>query len=321
MTFDQLRAEGADTTDALRHVIAQAENSETKQHLNAILGKIAMLQMALPDKPEVASRLLNTSGLNLAATTVTGSFAGFLEAAATDAALTDDDRQTLRQIIHREERYAKTGTDVQTELGQTLTNADGQIVPAHPENEPYQFRDHVHGFARNNGTQHLRAITTHGEQVTLDISGWTGADIGRASELLQLWAMTENEGQTGYLTSLTKLNWSDTAQIDAFALGRASQIVNAMLGGNEGYDGDIFEGRDTIGIIRWQAQLANQTGAALRGSRDEARTHDALIGLGIRDKKGNIDLDALRAFGEYSRDHWMRVPDYQAVKIHLANSA
>lgn len=38
---------------------------------------------------------------------------------------------------------------------------------------------------------------------------------------------------------------------------------------------------------------------------------------GIRDKNGNLDLDVLRAFGNYSRDHWHTAPDYDAVQAHL----
>jgi len=316
-TFDQLRADGISTAKALRHVIAQSENSETKQHLTAILSRVALLQAALPNKPDVVNRLLNSTGLNLASANVSGSFTNFITAAETDEALTEDDRAVLRKVIQREERYARTGTDVQTELGETVTSPDGKIIPAHPEGKPYQFRDDVQGFARTDGSLHLRAESTHGERVTLDITGWPSADVGRASELLQLWAMTENEGQTGYLTSLTKLDWTDTARIDPLALQQASQVVSALLGGGEGHDGDIFDGKDALGMIRWQAQLANQSGEALRGTRDETRTHDALVGFGIRDEKGNLELDVLRAFGNYSRDHWMTAPHYEAVQRHL----
>lgn len=318
LTFNQLRADGMGTSEALRQVIAQAENPETRQHLNALLGRIALLQTALPNKPNVVDRLLNTAGLNLAATTVVGSFADFLTAAEADQDLTDMDRATLRQIITREERYARTGTQVQTELSQTKTDDNGQIVPAHPEDKPYQFRDHVAGFTQPDGSQKLRATANHGEHVTLDITGWSGADIGRASELLQLWTMTENEGQTGYLTSLTKLNWAATTRIDPISLQHASQVVSALLGHGEGHDGDIFDGRDAIGLIRWQAQLTNQNGGTIRGNRDAEQTSDALVGLGIHDKNGNLDIDALRAFGDYSRDQWNTVPDYDAVQAHLS---
>lgn len=314
LTFNQLRADGVGTVEALRHVIAQAENPETNTHLNTLLGRIALLQAALPGKPDVVNRLLNTTGLSLAATTVAGSFADFMAAAETDENLTDSDRATLHQIIEREERYARTGTHVQTELNQIQTDENGQIVPAHPEDNPFQFRDHVAGFTQSDGSQKLRATATHGQRVTLDITGWSGADIGRASELLQLWAMTENEGQTGYLASLTKLNWADTARIDAITLRQSAQIVSAMLGNGEGHDGDIFESQDAFGIIRWQARLVNQTGAAPHGHRDAKRTSDALVDLGIQDRDGNLDLDVLKAFGDYSRDHWHTTPNYEAIQ-------
>lgn len=151
ITFNQLQADGVGTVEALRRVIANAENSETKQHLNALQSRVIMLQAALPNKPEVVNRLLNTAGLNLAATTVVGSFEGFMSAAENDDALTDDDRAILQQVIAREAQYARTGSDVQAELGQTLPTVDGKIIPAHPENKPFQFRDHVQGFARTDG--------------------------------------------------------------------------------------------------------------------------------------------------------------------------
>lgn len=315
--FNQLRAGGMGTVDALRQVITQAENPETKRHLNNVLGRVALLQAALPDKPDVVNRLLNKAGLNLAAATVAGSFADFMSAAETDETLTESDRATLRQVINREERYARTGTDVQTELEQTLITADGDTIPAHPEDKPYQFRDHVAGFTEPDGSQKLRATTTHGERVTLDITGWSGADVGRASELLELWAMTENEGQTNYLTSITKFSWTDTARIDPISLRRAAQVVSALLGHGEGHDGDIFRSDEAIGVIRWQAQLANQQGRTMRDNRDASRTTDALVGLGIKDEDGNLNLDALKAFGGYSRDHSNTPPNYKAVQAHI----
>ncbi len=71
---------------------------------------------------------------------------------------------------------------------------------------------------------------------------------------------------------------------------------------------------DALGAIRWQVQLANRTGGTLRGSRDEGSMHDTLVGPGIRSEKRNLDLDVLRAFGDYSRNSQIAYPKYAAVE-------
>jgi hypothetical protein len=305
------------TEAALRQILNKATIPEAQQHIRAVLGTVSLLRSALPNKDAALTRLLNAAPINLGAVSVAASFASVLSAAETSPDFTSADVATMRQIIDTQEIYVRTGTQVQTELGQTQTDENGQTVPSHPEDDPLKFRLNVVGFTEPDGTQKLRAMTVHGERVTLDITGWSGADIGRASELLQLCAMTENEGQTDYLTSLTKLKWTGTTTIDPFQLQHAAQVVSAILGGSEGHDGDIFDGKDALGMIRWQAQLANQKGGTVRGNRDVDRTNDALVDLGIRDKDGNLNLDALKAFGEYSRDNWNTPPDFDAVQAHL----
>ncbi|MEM8776903.1 MAG: hypothetical protein AAGF53_17855, partial [Pseudomonadota bacterium] len=317
--FDRLKDEGVSTAKALRQVIDTANNLETKQHLRAILSKVTLLQSALPDKPEVVNRLLDQTGLNLAAATVAGSFADFLTAVDQDADLTKDDRATLHQIIKQETDYARTGLDVQAELGQTLTIPTGDTIPAHTETEPFRFREHVQGFANPDGSQHLRAVTITGAQVTLDITGWPPADVARASELLQLWAMTDQGGQSGYLETLTGLDWTEDQALDPLALHRASRIVGALLGRSANQDGAIFDGREAAGIIRWQTHLFNQTHSqrAVENGRDATGPFPALQNLGIVTQQGEVVWETLQRFGEYSRAHYTQPGNVRVVQKAL----
>lgn len=277
-----------------------------------------IVQRAAPGKEEAITRVINQSSINLAAASFAGSFTDLMAKAENSGEFTDAEIAAMHRAIERQVGIMETGSQVQSELSRMRPGEDGQPVPAHPEDDPLAFWLNVVGFAEPDGRHMLRATTVHGERVILNVTGWSGADIGRASELLQLWAMTENEGQTDFLTSITKLNWAESAAVDPLSLQQASQIVSALLGGGEGHDGDIFDGRDAIGLIRWQAELMNQDHAAARGHRDAARTAEALAALGIKDRDGRIDLDQLRAFGAYSRDHWHTAPDFEAVQTHLS---
>lgn len=231
--------------------------------------------------------------------------------AATQNAIATEFKLTPRSI--------KTGSDYTAAMSATKTNANGQVSPAFPESAPLKFRPGLEGFTSNNGQdEFMRATTSHGDRWQVEVTDWTPNDKALAAELLQLWAMTEEAGESGYLMSLTQLDWAATSRIDPLKLKDAAQIINATFGGFSGYNGEIFYGDDELNMIRWQAQLKTPKGDAARSDRNMSMTDDALKGLKIRDNEGNVDLDVLRAFGEYSRDNCFVTPDYEAVQIHLA---
>ena len=138
---------------------------------------------------------------------------------------------------------------------------------------------------------------------------------------MQFWAMSEDAGVSGFVVSCTKLDATLNAGgvIDSFRLIEAKQVLNAMLGGQEGYDGEIFYGREELGLLQWQAQIIMTTGDAARSDWDEDRADSALKALGIRTESGQLDFDVLRAFGDYTRLEWgVGAPDHGAARAHLA---
>ncbi len=87
-------------------------------------------------------------------------------------------------------------------MAATKPGPDGVLVPAFPESEPLKFRPGLEGFTSDDGQREfMRATSAHGDTWPVDVTGWGANDKTRAAELLQLWAMTENAGETGLFLS------------------------------------------------------------------------------------------------------------------------
>ena len=237
-----------------------------------------------------------------------------------DSGVSHETQVAMAEAFGVDPRSIVTGSDYTAAMAETKPGPDGEPVPAFTEDDPLTFRPGLDGYTSDDGqTEYMTATTNFGQPWTLNVTSLSPAEKGRAANLLELWAMTEDAGETEYLISLTKIDLSATNAVDPFELRDAAKVLHHTLGGFAGYDGEIFYGPDHLGMIRWQAQLRSPKGDAARSDRNADMTDDALRGLGIRDADGRIDFDVLDAFGRYSRDNWFGVPDYDAVQAHLAN--
>jgi len=236
-----------------------------------------------------------------------------------DSGISEETQVAIAAEFNLTPRAIVTGSDYRDAMRTMKREPNGNLVPMFPESTPLKFRMGVEGFTSDDGQQEfMRATPQHGSAWKLDVTKFTVIEKGLAANLLELWAMTENAGETNFLASLTKIDLSVNNAIDPLALRDAAMIINATLGGFAGYNGEIFHGIDQIGIIQWQAQLRSPKGDAGRSDRNANMTDDTLKGLGIRDKHGNLNMDVLKTFGEYSRDNWIGAPDYEAARVYLA---
>lgn len=295
--FNQLRNEGLGTRKALRQVIAQAKHPEIKQRLNAILSKVALLQLALPGKPDVVNQLLNTAGLNLAATTVTGSFAGFMAAAETNEALTDQDRAALRQIIDSGERRLRTGTQVRnTALRTAVDPATGEEQLVHTEDNKAEVAPGVFTYTET-GSDVILEIHEGSLHRKIDVTGLDGQSIGIVAEIMGLSALAETSGANGFMKHVYGVDFDRVAdqRLDPITLNALSTKLSLLLG--MGLDGEIMQPAHRHQLLQTQMRLVSPSGSLLAWEDDPDGHRESVVQLGL-------DHDAVLAeFGLYTQLH------------------
>jgi hypothetical protein len=319
--FNELKAEHG-TIGALQ-MLLEGENAVQSPEMRTIvrraIGTAQALVSAIPGKEAELGRLLDQTGINLTAGSQVEAFASMFAAAEASDEFTDEEVEQLRAVVAGVDADIKTGTDFENAMNETVLDEDGNQVPAHTESEPLQFGVGLDGFTSDDGeTQYMRATPEHGHAITLDVTNLSPEEKAVLSSYLDTWRMTEDAGESEWLLSLTQYDLRGQSIVDPIKLIEAAQVVNAIYGGFAGYNGEVLRGEQQIGMIRWQAQLRSPKGDAARSDRNTEMTASAMQGLGIQTEDGRLDLDMLRAFGDYSRDNWFSAPNYDAVQAHLA---
>ena len=211
-----------------------------------------------------------------------------------------------------------TGSDYDTAMSATLRDADGQQTPVYSEEAPLRFGIGLEGYLAADGAQMMRATPEHGHAITLDVTRMSPASKGLVASYLGLWKVAEDAGETAFFLDLVQYDLRGQSVLDEFALFRAARILNHTFGGRAGYNGEIIRGTQARGMLRWQAQLRSPKGDASRSDRNRSDTRANLRALAIMDEEGEIDEEVLKAFGDYSRDHWFGAPSFETVQAHLA---
>lgn len=294
------------------------QNPEMRGIVQRAISTARSLVRAIPGKEAAIGRLLDQSGLNLAAGSQIDMFAGLLSAAEASDEFTEEDVEQLRTVLAGSDEAIRTGTDFEDAMNERVLDEEGNEIPAHTAGEPLEFGVGLEGFTSDDGAQQfMRATPEHGQGVTLEVTHLSPEEKAVLASYLDTWRMTEDAGASEWLLSLTQYDLHGQNIVDPIQLIEAAQVVNAVYGGLAGYNGEVLRGPEQVGMIQWQAQLASPKGDAARSDRNPTMTASAMMGLGIQDENGNLDLDVLRAFGEYSRENWFSAPDYEAVQAHL----
>ncbi len=140
----------------------------------------------------------------------------------------------------------------------------GEIVERYTYDSPdnmAEFRPGVGTYTKGERMM-LSSIAGH---VTKDVTGLSDTDIGFMAEVMGFHAAAEYFGATGFVESLGRIQFSALGS-DAFSPAKVRQmrsIISALVGGFEGYDGDIFDAREKMGLIRTQMELLSPNGVHL----------------------------------------------------------
>ena len=88
---------------------------------------------------------------------------------------------------------------------------------------------------------------------------------------------------------------------DRASVTRIRQVISAMVGTFEGYDGDIFDVREKEGLLRYQMRLLSGRETATGWEDDREGTFKNLQRLGLHDAEGRLNFPVLKAFGDIAQ--------------------
>lgn len=313
-TFNELLADGVDTTTALHTVIGQAEHLETRRQLHTLLHRITALTVALPGKAAVIQAALRTAPLDLAAPTIAASFAGFLTAAETNPEFTEADRATIRRVIKQTEHDVHTGTKVyEAALSTTIDPVTGESIPLHTSENKAEVLPGVHAFTET-GHNVLLEMKTPRRRMTIDVTGYDGATIGLIAEAMGFQAHLEELKATAFVREVYGVDFGllGDPSFDPLSLLSLRQRLTYLVGDSEGYDGDIFDPSSKSTLIVTQMRLTSPTNSAYGWENDPAGAQARITQLGLH------NIPVLEEFGRYTQlNHSLGKITSDAIQQHL----
>ena len=173
---------------------------------------------------------------------------------------------------------------------------------------PLEFRPGVSAYTTPTGETKLR-VQSQRNTVETDVTGWMAQDITALAEEMELWSMMENAGVTGFAEDVYKINFSFfNSNFDPSVLRQNRKTINALFGGMEGSDGDIFRSSEYKTLLISQARLLTGSGQALGaggmlGAYDPDKTRRQVRALGIQNDSGKVDDEVLEAFGSLTQSN------------------
>ena len=322
--FEQLKSEKGGTVPALRSLLEDGtiKSPEIKAKVENAISTAEALINAIPGKSEVTSRLIDHSHVDLAGASPVQIFAGFLAEADKSDELSDEERETLRRIVGQSEADFKTGSDAQR-IAQTkeqiMDPETGEVIG---EKYVHDSPESMAELRPNLGTYmdgERMMLATKDGLVSKDVTGWTAEDIGMLAEVMDFHRFAEEKGITGFVESIGNIHLDaifNTA-FDRRKLIQTRQVISALVGMGEGYDGDVFNPDEKALLLTNMMRTLTDDDQAIGWHNDQEGTTAILHDLGLRSQNGDPNLDVIRAFGAYMQTNLTGKVTKQDVQIHL----
>ena len=166
----------------------------------------------------------------------------------------------------------------------------------------------------------MRVTLQNGLSHQQDVTSMSLEDRTALAEYYQIWQIAEASGKSDLLHNSFGLAFDPFAsgRLDWSQLRQSRQIIDALLGGWAGSDGKIMSAEGSGAFIAWQMQWLNKIGDASQDNVDIRIADSNLKVLGVKDAKGNINLEIMRAFGHYTQEQYgTGEPSFEALQKHL----
>lgn len=228
--------------------------------------------------------------------------------------------QATQEAIAREFKITPyrviTGSDVKNAFGETIIDPEtGEERQRFTEDEPLEYRTGISAFNGKSGESFIRFDVD--PPVKFNIDGWSPDAITDLSEYGALFVGFQEAGISNFMVHNFHLPNALDPQFDPLDAVKSRQIVDALLGFDEGYDGKIY-GADKTKYFQWFVQMLSPRGDWAQSDFDVNASHQALEDLGVRGEDGTLNIEVLKSVGSYARGiYGSGVPDYYALQGHL----
>lgn len=232
-----------------------------------------------------------------------------------DESLSESYRDDVAAKFNLANPRIKTGGQVD----QTLDATDENGKPAYTEANPVALGKDSVGYVKADGERVVAVDTGDGRRREIPLGNESDHVIGLKVSLAKIWGRNEWDGQTDFFGESVDIETDILSQTDPQKLTKIQNTLNAILGGNRGYDAVIVQDHE-IDFIGWFNQHISTKGDAAIGDFDkntavENRTN---IGLHPNGNPNEIDYEVLRAAANYTKGEFGGgEPNYFGLQRHL----
>ena len=209
----------------------------------------------------------------------------------------------------------KTGGQVD----QTLDATDENGQPAYTEANPVALGKDSVGYVKPDGERVVAVDTGDGRRREIPLGNESDHVIGLKVSLVKIWGQNEWDGQTDFFGESVDIETDILSQTDLQKLTKLQNTLNAILGGNRGYDAVIVQDHE-IDFIGWFNQHTSTKGDAAIGDFDQNTAVENRTNIGFH-PKGNpteIDYEVLRGAANYAKgEYGGGEPNYYGLQRHL----
>jgi len=319
--FEQLKAQKGGTIPALQSLLEEGliKSPEIKAKVQSTIATASTLINSIPGKSAVITQMINQSNINLTAQSPVQVFAGFLAEADKSNDLSEEEKETIRRVIGQSEKDFQTGSDAQkiaASKEQIIDPKTGEVIG---EKYVHDSPDNMAELRPNLGTYmdgERMMLATKDGSITRDVTGWSGEDIGLLAEALDLHNFAESYGITGMVESIGNIHMDvvHDAAFDRAKIIEVRQVVSALVGMGEGYDGDVFDPREKGILLRNQMRVLTDSDEAIEWNNDEAATTQIIEDMGLK-TGGKPNYEVIKAFGAYTQENMSATR--QTTQAHL----
>ncbi len=234
----------------------------------------------------------------------------------TDPALSENTKDAIATNLSIPRPNITTGSQVD----RAMDAVDEAGDPLYTPDNLLPIRDGVGAYVAPDGSRVARVeVRGIGVREMPWERGQSGTVIGLKLSMLKIWAVNEAKGNTDFFGETVNIDTQILSQSDPEKLRKVQQVMEALLGGDAGYDGEIItdEQADFIG---WFTQYVATKGDASEGDFDENVADENRINLGFHPggDTSQLDYEVLRAAGLFAQGQYgSGEPDYYALQRHL----